>query len=82
MRAMKMSEGGRVVVPAEIRRTLNIKDGDTVLWEMVDGSARLSTRNARHDEARALFQKYCPPQTDRSIADELIAERRAEAARE
>lgn len=37
MQPMKMSEGGRVVVPADIRKALNIKDGDTVYWDLVNG---------------------------------------------
>ncbi len=79
---MKMSEGGRVVIPVEIRRQLGLKDGDTVLWEFSNGEARLTTRAANIKRAQELFQKYCPPQPGRSIVDELIAERRAEAERE
>ena len=46
MLSMKISEGGRVVIPVEIRRALNLKDGDSVLWELVDGQARLSTQRS------------------------------------
>ena len=81
MQPMKMSEGGRVVVPAEIRKALNIKDGDTVYWELTDGEARLTTKLARIRRAQEIFQKYFPPGGP-SVADELIAERRAEAVRE
>jgi hypothetical protein len=42
MKAMKMSEGGRVLVPFEIRKALNV-----VYWELVDGEARLTTKPAR-----------------------------------
>ncbi|MGQ9862432.1 MAG: AbrB/MazE/SpoVT family DNA-binding domain-containing protein [Thiobacillaceae bacterium] len=28
---MKMSEGGRVVIPVEIRKAMGLKEGDTVL---------------------------------------------------
>jgi len=79
---MKLSEGGRVVIPIEIRKTLGIKDGDTVLWELIDGEARLTTRHARLTRARKLFQQYFPKQEGRSVVDELIADRRAEATRE
>ena len=79
---MKMSEGGRVVIPAEIRRQLDLKEGDTVLWEFRDGEAWLTTRAANIKRAQQLFQKYCPPRPGRSIVDEFIAERRAEAERE
>lgn len=81
MHVLKMSEGGRVVVPAEIRKSLGLKEGDTVMWELVDGEARLTTRATRLARARALFRQYVPEGSP-SLADELIAERRAEAARE
>lgn len=79
---MKMSEGGRVVVPLEIRKALGLKEGDTVLWELAEGAARLTTRAAGITRAQALFQRYIPPREDRSLADELAADRRAEAAAE
>jgi len=76
---MKMSEGGRVVIPAEIRRALDLKEGDTVLWELEEGAARLTSRAAGISRAQALFQQYFPPQSGRSLVDELAADRRAEA---
>lgn len=58
MIAMKMSEGGRVVIPAEIRRALNLSEGDTVLWELRDGEARLTTRRAKLERARTIAKPY------------------------
>jgi AbrB family looped-hinge helix DNA binding protein len=80
MLQMKMSEGGRVVIPAEIRRSLGLKEGDTVLFELRDGEAVITTRRARLERARALVRKHVPEGV--SLVDELIAERRAEAERE
>lgn len=80
MYSMKMSEGGRVVIPAEIRKTLGINDGDIVLWELVDGEARLTTKRERMRRAQALVREYVPEGV--SLVDELVAERRAEAERE
>jgi antitoxin PrlF len=80
MYSMKMSEGGRVVVPAEIRKALGIKDGDTVLWELVEGEARLTTKRERLRRAQALVQQYVPEAV--CLVDELVTERRAEAERE
>lgn len=77
---MKISEGGRVVVPAEIRKALGIQDGDTVLWELADGEARLTTRREQLRRGQALIRQYVPEGI--SLVDELIAERRAEVARE
>lgn len=81
-KAMKMSEGGRVVVPAEIRKALNVQDGDLVYWELVDGEARLTTKLARlrHSQELAQSLSYNPNQA--SIVDELIAERRRDASLE
>ena len=78
MLQMKMSEGGRVVIPVEIRHALGIKEGDAVLWELHDGEARITTRAQRIRQAQALVRKHVP--AGQSLADELIAERRAEAA--
>ncbi len=80
MYTVKMSEGGRVVIPAAIRKALELKEGDTVLWDLVDGEARLTTRRERLRRAQDLVRQYVPEGV--SLVDELIAERRAEAARE
>ena len=80
MMRMKMSEGGRVVVPVEIRRALEIKDGDTVVWEMRDGVAVLTTRLAQLRKAQEMMKQLVPG--DVLLSDELIAERRAENARD
>lgn len=80
MMATKMSENGRVVVPAEIRKALGIQDGDTVLWELGEGEARLTTRREQLRRAQALVRRYVPAEV--SLVDELIAERRAEATHE
>jgi AbrB family looped-hinge helix DNA binding protein len=79
MLQMKMSDGGRVVMPAEIRQALGLKEGDAVLWSLVDGEARVTTRAQRIRQAQALVRKHVPAGV--SLADELIAERRQEAVR-
>lgn len=79
MLAMKMSEGGRVVIPVEIRQAMGLKEGDTVLWDYSDGTAHLTTRSQRIKRAQAVVRQYVP--ADVSLADELIAERRTEAAK-
>lgn len=77
MLQMKMSDGGRVVIPVEIRQALDLKEGDAVLWELRDGEASITTRAQRIRQAQALVRKHVP--AGQSLADELIAERRAEA---
>jgi len=79
MIAMKMSDGGRVVMPAEIRRALGLNDGDAVLWELQNGVAQVTSRNAQLRQVQGLVKALGNP--DECWSDELIAERRAEAGR-
>jgi AbrB family looped-hinge helix DNA binding protein len=80
MISMKMSDGGRVVIPAEIRNSMGLKEGDTILWELRGGEAVLTTRLAQMREAQAMVRQYVPANI--SLADELITDRRAENARD
>ena len=77
---MKMSDGGRVVIPAEIRHSMGLKEGDTVLWELRGGEAVLTTRLAQMREAQAMVRQYVAAGV--SLVDELIADRRAENAQD
>ncbi|MEW9275232.1 AbrB/MazE/SpoVT family DNA-binding domain-containing protein [Gluconobacter oxydans] len=67
---------GRLVLPVGLRKSLGVEKGGQVMAEIVDGEVRLMTPDASLDRARALFRKYVPAGS--SIADEVIAERRAE----
>ena len=77
---MKMSDGGRVVIPAEIRHFMGLKEGDAVLWELRGGEAVLTTRLAQMREAQAMVRQYVPAGV--SLVDELIADRLAENAQD
>jgi AbrB family looped-hinge helix DNA binding protein len=80
MFSMKMSEGGRVVIPVEIRQAMGLKEGDTVLWDYADGTAHLTTRSQRIKQAQTVLRQYVPAGV--SLVDELIAERRVEGRAE
>ncbi len=69
---------GRVVVPAVLRAQLDLRDGDQLIWSTRDGDLVATTRRAQLQKAQALFQKFVPAGSV-SAADELLAERRAEA---
>ena len=75
----KISTGGRVVIPAVIRRQLGVTDGDTVLWVTHDKVVRLTTRQRQLELARALVQKHVPAGGAPVLVGELIQERRNEA---
>ncbi|MCV0402657.1 MAG: AbrB/MazE/SpoVT family DNA-binding domain-containing protein [Chloroflexi bacterium] len=66
---------GRVVIPAGIRRELGIEEGSELV-ALVEGEAVvLVPRSAIRTRLRSMFAE-----TTSSMRDELIAERRAEAA--
>lgn len=75
-----MSDGGRVVVPAELRQKYGIEVGDTVVWRDSEHGPVLLSRMAGIRRAQAIAAKYKKP--GHSVVDELIRERRADAARE
>lgn len=76
----KLVSGGRIQVPAEFRRALGIKDGDAVVMELSDGVVLIRPYRDVIKRIQDRFRKYAPKSGYAS--DELIAERRAEAARE
>ena len=76
----RMGEGGRLVVPAEMRQALGLKPGDKVLLELTGDELRVLSLHASIRRAQEIVRRYVPEGV--SLVDELIAERRAEAAAE
>jgi AbrB family looped-hinge helix DNA binding protein len=76
-----VSQGGRIVLPLELRQKLGIKVGDEIILEWNEDSAelRLMTHKMCLQKAKKLVQQYIKP--SKSVVDELIAERR-EAAKD
>ena len=76
----KLGQGGRIVLPAEFRKALDVKIGDELILSLKDDEVRVFTRRAAIKRAQGMLRQYIPE--GRNLADELIQERRAEAARE
>jgi AbrB family looped-hinge helix DNA binding protein len=72
--------GGRIVIPAGFRKELGVKVGDQVVVDLKNGDLRVRSLDAVIGRAQALVRQYVPD--DVSLVDELIADRRAEAARD
>jgi AbrB family looped-hinge helix DNA binding protein len=70
---------GRVVIPSEIRRKLGIAPGDVLVAVVEDQRLVLEKREAVLGRLR---QRFAHIPEGVSLADELIAERRAESRRE
>jgi len=71
---------GRIVIPVQFRRILQIEPGDEVRLKIENGELRVIGKKAAIEQAQALVRKFVPEGV--SLSDELIAERRAEAAKE
>lgn len=70
---------GRLVIPSEIRRQLEIGPGDVLIAFVEDGRLVLEKREAVLQRLRRRFA-HIPAGV--SLADELIAQRRNESRRE
>jgi AbrB family looped-hinge helix DNA binding protein len=76
----KMTEGGRLLVPAELRRILGIQPGSDVVLDLADGELRVRPLDRAVARAQAIVRRYVPDGTN--VTDEFIRERRAAAASE
>jgi AbrB family transcriptional regulator, stage V sporulation protein T len=73
--------GGKIVIPAELRRELGIVDGDELVIERDHGGLVIKTYAQVVREVQAEFRAMRAGQP-RFTVDDFLAERCAEAARE
>lgn len=76
----KVTQGGRIVIPAEMRRQLGIEIGEEVNLTLEDDSVKISTQKIALRRIQEAVKLFGP--RDVSIVDELIADRRKEAENE
>lgn len=81
---ISMDSRGRMSLPANIRKELNMENGGDWVANYEDGKITLTTRQQQVQEhiqkLQALIQNKLPG--DISLANELIADRQAEAMHE
>ena len=71
---------GRFLIPASSRQRLGIEQGDELIVRVDDKGLHITTAAAALKEAQALFAKLKTP--GKSMVDDLIKNRRKEAASE
>ncbi|MGB5252669.1 MAG: AbrB/MazE/SpoVT family DNA-binding domain-containing protein [Sedimenticolaceae bacterium] len=76
---VQLGPQGRLVIPAHLRRALDLKPGDRLIARKEGDSIVLERPENMIKRLQARFARV---PADASLADELIAERQAEATRE
>jgi AbrB family looped-hinge helix DNA binding protein len=71
---------GRLVIPADVRDALGLRDGGTVVAELRDGALVIETMPTRLRRLRELVR--ASDKGTGSVVEEFLAEKRREAARE
>ena len=75
---VRMGRHGEIVVPAELVAELGFSEGSRLVCRVEDGELRITTFRARLERARGIVRDHVPDGV--SLVDELLAERRADAA--
>jgi len=78
---VRISDKGRVIIPAAFRDALGLKAGDEVQLRIEDNELRISTLRSRVREAQAYFRQFKKP-SGRLSSAEFIQERREAAKHE
>jgi AbrB family looped-hinge helix DNA binding protein len=76
----RMTKEGRVLIPAELRRSLGLKEQEPLTIYAQDGEIRIVSRLQAIKQMQQRLAKYKVEGV--SVVDELLQERRAEAALE
>lgn len=77
---LRVADGGRIVIPAEVRARLGMEVGAELVLTVEDDHATLMNAKAARRKARERVRRYVSPGV--SLSKELMAQRKAEARRE
>lgn len=77
---LRVAEGGRIVIPAEVRERLGLEVGADLVMTVEDDRATLMNAKAARRRARERVRRHISPGA--RLSAELMAERKKEAGRE
>lgn len=80
MHTTRMTKEGRVLIPADLRKSLGLNPDDPLSVYEMDGEIRIVSRVQALRQMQKRLAKYKKP--GQSVVDEFIREKREEAARE
>jgi AbrB family looped-hinge helix DNA binding protein len=74
----RMVDGGRIIVPASLRRAMGVAKGDALVMELHGDELRIRPARAALRRIQERLKAHAP--RTGLVSDELIADRRKEAA--
>lgn len=77
---VSISANGRMVLPANLHQQLHVEGGGLLLIREDEGRLVLESLDDAVRRAQVLVRRYAP--AAQGVTDELLAERRVDAARE
>lgn len=79
-RILKIGPGGRIVIPADFRKAMEVEEGESLVALLEDGELRLVGNKVAIRKVQAYMRSIVPEGV--SLVDELIADRIREAEEE
>ena len=76
----KIVKGGKISIPSIYRKSLNIKEGDEMIFNFRNNELTLTPIKANLKKVRDMINRYHP--TNESLVDKLTTERKIEATNE
>ncbi|MBP2371920.1 AbrB/MazE/SpoVT family DNA-binding domain-containing protein [Pseudonocardia parietis] len=77
-----VNRDGRILIPAQVRRDLGLSAGSTLLLSVEDGRVVMESRQQLVARVRREIAESWQGDPQTSVVEELLADRRAEAAAE
>ena len=74
----RITQGGRLVIPAAVRKAMKLTDGEMVMLQVKDNMLQVTPIDDQIDA----IQAFCRPFLGEGAVDEFIAERRRESEKE
>ena len=78
----QMDKYGRILIPSNIRNSLNYKQGDTFVIRVINDELHIVSINKEIKAAQKLFKKYNANANANSAVDEFLDSRRIDANNE
>ena len=76
----QINKNGRVIIPARLRKALDLQPGDDIVMRLENDSIRMIPLRQAVELAQKKVRRYIPEGT--SLVDELFAARKEEATRQ